>query len=128
MIPELRTAIGTFLANIHNEVHFEEAPDDAEFPYLVYNLPNSFNDGTMENVVLEIDGWDDPRDGDTTALETMMEAVNGTEEEPGLNRQVIQGGGYAFICYLDNRLNLRDDNPHIRRRKYRYQVRTFQGS
>lgn len=121
MIVELRVAIGEFLSGIHDEVYFEDAPNNAKFPYLVYDLPNTFNDGTMENVVLEVDGWDAPANGDTTALESMMEAVN------GLNRQVFRSGGYAFVCYLDNRLNLRDDEPKIRRRKYRYQVRTFGG-
>ena len=122
MIVELRSAIGAFLGTVNPEVHFEEAPDNSPFPYLVYDLPNSFNDGTMENVVLEIDGWDAPDKGDTSTLELMMESVN-----TGLNRTVIRNGGYAFVCYLDNRMNLRDDEPRIRRRKYRYQVRTFGG-
>lgn len=105
-----------------SRVHFQVAPDDAEFPYVVYDLPNSIDDGTMENFRLEVDGWDAPADGDTTALETLMDNI-----DQELHRAVKTMPGLSAVFYRDNRLALLDDDKRIRRRKYIYQARTFGG-
>jgi hypothetical protein len=119
---EIRKAIQSLLKTIHPRVYFEVADNKAAYPYLVYDLPNSIDDGTMENFVLEVDGWDQPTDGDTTALETLMSTADDV-----LHKAVIRPPGIALIIYRDNRLSLRDDDERLRRRKYRYQVRTFGG-
>ncbi|NOU63177.1 hypothetical protein GC096_03835 [Paenibacillus sp. LMG 31461] len=119
----LRTAIQSMLKAQHPRVYYELASESASFPYLVYDLPNSFDDGTMENFVLHVDGWDSPVNGDTIALETLMEKI-----DQSLHRKVIRTNGMAFIIYRDNRLSLLDDDKRIRRRKIIYQVRTFGGN
>jgi len=119
---EVRKAIQSLLKTVHPRVFFEVADKKKIYPYLVCDLPNSIDDGTMENFVLEVDGWDQPDNGDTTELETLM----GTIDEV-LHSAVIRPPGMALIIYRDNRLSLRDDDERLRRRKYRYQVRTFGG-
>lgn len=135
-IIEIRKAINSFLKSKHpnvivkgesrQRVFFEVAVDDAPVPYLVYDLPNSFTlDESTETFVLEIDGWDAPANGDTTALETLMSFVN--DGEDGLHKKVIIVNGIGMVFNLENRLPLRDDNRLIRRQKYKYEIKTYGG-
>lgn len=127
---ELRKVIQSTLKAIHpnvivggiskSRVHFQDAPADSPYPYLVYDLPNSNDDGLMERFVMDVDGWDDSTD--TTAIETLMSNV-----DQGLHRKVVVVEDIALIFYRENRIPLLDDDPRIRRRKYVYQVRTYGG-
>ncbi len=129
---ELRKVINSYLKSIHpnvsvngvskSRVHYERSPDDAVFPYLVYNLSNSVDDGSMERFILDLDGWDTPLNGDTTAIETLMDST-----DSGLHRKTVMvGTELSLTFYRENRLSLLDDDSRIRRRKYVYQVRTHQ--
>jgi hypothetical protein len=116
---ELRKAIQASLKSIHARVYFQHAPDKTTYPYVVYDLPNSTDDGLMERFVLEVDGWDDSKD--TNGIETLMNSVDSK-----LHRKVlVVNGELALIFYRENRLSLPDDDPRIRRRKYVYQIRTY---
>lgn len=119
---EIRKAIQSALLSVHPRVYFLDADEDADYPYLVYDLPNSVDDGALENFVLELDGWDAPDDGSTIALETLMEAADSV-----LQRAVFRVGDMAIIAYRDNRLTIRDPDKRLRRRQYNYQLRTYGG-
>lgn len=124
-IIEIRKAISAFLKSKHPRVYFEAAPKGAEYRYLVYDLPNSNDDGSMEQFVLEIDGWDAPANKDTLPLEELMSLVDeGTEESAGLHRKTLTIPGLSMTFYREHRMSLVDDNELIKRRKYVYQVRT----
>lgn len=118
---EIRKALLARLKTFHPRVYFQVAPADAVFPYLVYDFPNVRDDGeALEVAVVDIDGWDEPTNGDTTAVETLMTAVNA-----GLNKKTLTAENMAVTFYLDTKIPLRDDDPRIRRRKYIYQARLF---
>lgn len=117
----LRKLLHPYLKSIHPRVYFQDAPDDAQFPYLTYDFTQIVNDGEeFETVALDIDGWDMPANGDTTALETLMQNVNDL-----LNKKTLTAEGLAVTFYLDRKIPLRDDNKNIRRRKYIYEARLF---
>lgn len=117
----LRKLLHPYLKSIHPRVYFQDAPDDAQFPYLTYDFTQITNDGEeFETVALDIDGWDMPVGGDTTALENLMESVN-----DALNKKTLTAEGLAITFYLDRKIPLRDDNPAIKRRKYIYEARLF---
>ena len=117
----LRELLYPQLRAIHPRVYFQVAPDSAEFPYLVYDFTQIVNDGEeFETVAVDIDGWDIPADGDTTALETLMQSVNNA-----LNKKTLIAEGLAVTFYLDRKIPLVDDNPDIKRRKYIYDARLF---
>ncbi|WP_265445101.1 tail completion protein gp17 [Acetivibrio straminisolvens] len=117
----LRELIHPYLKSIHPRLYFQDAPDNAQFPYLVYDFTQIVNDGEeFETVAVDVDGWDMPANGDTTALETLMQTVN-----DALNKKTLTAEGLAVTFYLDRKMPLRDDNKDIRRRKYIYEARLF---
>ena len=118
---KLRKLVHSCLKSIHPRVYFQMAPDNAPFPYLVYDFTQITNDGEeFETVALDVDGWDMPAKGDTTALETLMQTVN-----DALNKKTLTAEGLAVTFYLDRKIPLLDDNKNIRRRKYIYEARLF---
>lgn len=117
----LRELLYPQLKAIHPRVYFQMAPDNAPFPYLVYDFTQITNDGEeFETVAVDVDGWDMPADGDTTNLETLMQTVN-----DALNKKTLTAEGLAVTFYLDRKIPLVDDNPGIKRRKYIYEARLF---
>ena len=117
----LRELLYPQLKAIHPRVYFQVAPENAEFPYLVYDFTQITNDGEeFETVALDVDGWDMPVGGDTTAIENLMDEVN-----QALNKKTLTAEGLAVTFYLDRKIPLRDDDPAIKRRKYIYEARLF---
>ncbi len=120
----LRPLLQAHLRTIHDKVYFLKAPDNANFPYLVYDLPTVLDDGEFtQRLTLEVDGWDLPESGSTTPLETLMRNVN-----KNLNKITLTSDDLAVSFYLDRKLVLDDDNPKIIRRKYIYEGHLFERS
>ena len=118
-VTTIRTAIGAILAAV-GSAHYEDAPETATYPYLVFNLPNSIDSGTLEQFVLDVDGWDD--DTNTTTLEALMYSV-----DQALHRRSIISGDLGLRIYRENRLVLDEKESRLRRRKYIYQIRVYEG-
>lgn len=117
---EVRKALNTYLKTLHPRVYFQVAPENALFPYVVFDLPNSFSDGEGgEIVTLDIDGWDLNNTGDTTVIENLMKTIN------SLDKQVLTTDEITVVFYLENKMALADDDKHIKRRKYTYSGKLF---
>jgi hypothetical protein len=117
----LRELLKPYLKSIHPRVYFQEAPDNAQYPYLVFDFTQIINDGEgFETAAVDIDGWDMPANGDTTALENLMQSVN-----DALEKKTLTSEDLTVTFYLDRKIPLTDDNKDIRRRKYIYEARLF---
>jgi hypothetical protein len=115
---DIRKEIQTALLNIHPRVYAESSPDDATFPYLTYDFQIPSNDGEYtEYGWLDLDGWDMPADGDTTALETIMSSVK------ILNKAILATADMSISIYLNSQNSLIDDDPRIKRRKYMFELK-----
>ena len=116
---DLRKAILAKLKAIHPRVYFQRAPELSSFPYLVFDIPNIYDDGEgSETATVDVDAWD--ASADTTALETLITLVN-----TGLNKSTLTSGNLTATFYLDTKIPLTDDDPLIHRRKYIYQAKIY---
>lgn len=118
---EIRKIINAALRSIHPRVYYRKAPESAIFPYLTYDLPNSNDDGSLEQFILDVDAWD-MSDGDTTTVEILIDSA-----DKSLHRKTVTvEDDLAVTFYRENRIMPTDDDPTIKRIKYMYQVRTFE--
>ena len=117
---EIRTVLQELLETLHTRVSFNVSSDKKAFPYVVFDLSNSIDIGALETFVLDIDCWD--IDEDTTALETLIGNIDNALHK----NTILIDDKMSITIYRENRLIPHDDDPRIRRRKYVYQVRTYQ--
>jgi hypothetical protein len=116
----IRTQVQSYLTEKHSRVYYQVAPDNAIYPYIVYDIVNIFDDGENTQLIsLDIDGWDD--ESNTTALETLMQTID-------FNKLVLTSDDLSVIFYLENKIPLRDDEEKLNRRKYTYTGRLFERS
>jgi len=117
---ETRKVLNTYLKTLQPRVYFQVAPNDAVFPYIIYDLPSIYDDGEgLETVTLDIDGWDLNNTGDSTIIENLMSEIN------SLNKKTLTNDKISVTFYLENKLALLDDDKRIKRRKYTYSGRLF---
>ncbi|OIJ17100.1 hypothetical protein BKP37_00750 [Anaerobacillus alkalilacustris] len=120
---KLRKELLSLLNALHPRVYYQDAPDNAQYPYIVFDFPtSSFDGGGLEVVTVDIDGWARPKDGDTTELELLMEKIK------DIDKTTCSNDGFAATFYLENRLALTDDDKKIKRRKFIFQARVFDRS
>ena len=118
-IIDIRTELQRLLKTVHARVYYEVATDITVFPYVVYNLPNSIDSGDLESFVLDVDVWDNSQS--TTALEILCDNIDTLLHR----KNVVIADSVGFVIYRENRLNIIDDDPRIKRRKYIYQCRSY---
>jgi len=126
---ELQRQITTFLTTKAIRVYFEGAPDNAVYPYIVYNLVSS-NEmlSNREDFDLEIDIWDNS--SDTTNIETITGNIDGDGNvftPSGLHRKMWFINGFSAKCYRINRLIIPDEDKRIRRRQLKYIIHSYLG-
>jgi len=120
-ILEIRKAIKSLLLTAHPRAYYQVAPKNVQYPYLIFDLPNSINTGEYEMFMLELDGWDQA--DDTTTLETMMAVADGQINKNSVILDLGADGKAALTFFRDTRLSLTDEEERIKRRKYIYQMR-----
>lgn len=116
----LRVQLNKILRTIHPRVYFQVATDTASFPYVTYDLPNSFINEEQDIFNLDVDIWDMPVNGDTTELEILSSAF-----WKGLNKYRYIDENIQFSIYRMNRLSLTDDDVRIKRKKLIFQIRYY---
>jgi len=118
-LKNLRKVLHAYLKTLHPRVYFQNVPDDAVFPYVVYNITNIYDGGEDEQLVsLEIDGWD--KSDNSITLEDLMITIN------QINKHVLSSDDLTVIFYLENKLALNDPDIKIKRRKYTYLGKLFE--
>jgi hypothetical protein len=127
---ELKKMIYTFLKIKASRVYeYDAVPEKAVLPYTTYHLMSSFTDENqkLEVFTLLVDNWDN--NPDTTALETVTGSIDGDGNKvtaTGLhNKKYFVSGTLQACFYREARLELKDEDPAIRRRQLRYAVQAY---
>lgn len=112
----LRKEIQSLLKSKASSVYYQDAPETASFPYVIFDFPNSFDNFGQDVYNLDIDIWDNKIN--TTDLEVLADTL-----WDSLNKYTHIDANIQFVIYRMNRLALKDNDPSIRRRKLIFQVR-----
>ena len=115
----IRQLLQDAMETVTDKVNFEETKDDTEFPYVVYNLPNSIDFGDLEVFDFDVDFWDDSQD--TTAIETLADNIDAVLHK----KKFAVTDVVAFVVYRINRINVEEDEENIRHKTYTYRLRSY---
>lgn len=116
---DLRRELTKLLKKYHSRVYFQKASSTAKMPYIVFDLPNAFDNEGQEIFNLDIDIWDNQQD--TTELETLASQL---WKELNYYRHIDES--IQFSIYRENRLPpLDEDDNNIKRRKLIFQLKYF---
>jgi hypothetical protein len=125
---KLRTELKRILKEIHpdvivdgesiSRVHFEKATDVTPFPYVVFDLPQSYDIDDQEIFNLDIDIYDD--DEDTTTLETLSNSI-----WQRLNKYYFINEDMQFSIHRLRRFIIKSDEDNIRRRTLMFNIRYY---
>ena len=120
---EIRKLIVAQLTQNQVRVFYQKAHEDAVSPYIVADLSNSIDDGTLERFVLDLDGY--MVGTDSAQLEIAMKNA-----DDALHRKTFyvtaSGKQLGITFYRENRLTYDETDRRIFRRRYVYQIRTHE--
>ena len=117
---ELRKVIKSILLTYHARIYHQQASNAAQFPYVIFDFPTSFQNEQQEIFNLDVDIWDDNSE-DTTELETLASQL-----WKALNYYRYSDEKIQFSIYRENRLPPLDEKePRLRRRKLIFSVRYY---
>lgn len=107
--------------HITNKVYPEQAPKNAQFPYVVFNFPteNMF-EHYQDHIYLEIDIWSKSRQG----VDAFYEATELTDEiDKVFKYKRHLDENYLLIFQRINKLAIPDEDSDIRHRQLRYLIK-----
>lgn len=111
---------------------YETAGKKTAKPYVVFSFePISTVDESSDNFIVNIDGWDIPANGNTTALETLMKTIDGNGDitnPTGLNQKIINTSTVTLALRRINRFSIVESDTTVKRKRYQYQVTSFERS
>lgn len=112
---ELRKQLQKVLKTATSNVHFEQAPDAANYPYIVYELSElTYSDG-KSTMQLEVNvlGYGT----NTAAIESIADAVQTTLNDYFYINPYIQ-----FTAYRGARNTIKEDDKQIIRRRLTFEI------
>lgn len=128
----LRQLLNTYLDTKHtpSQVFYDDAPPDTPVPYIIFGFgPGTQIDESVENVILEINGWDIPPNNSTIVLETLMESIDGDgdlTDPTGLNQLTLRSDDISIQIRRDTRLTVPDEDKTIKHKLYTYIVSVYE--
>lgn len=111
----LRTELSRLLKTLTTRVYYEEAPDNAVYPYTVYELDELGFDYGKTQYQLEINAFDFGTS--TTAVETLSDNIQKALDQYHFINDKIQ-----FMSYRNQRRIIREGDKQILRRRMLFEI------
>ncbi len=111
----LRTELQMLFKTLTNGVYYEQAPDDAAYPYLVYELSELFSNDGKTVFQLEVNLLDYGED--SFAIETLADDI-----QTALNKYYRISGIIEFTVYLGLRQTIKEEDKKIIRRRLLFEI------
>lgn len=105
------------------DIYYQKPAERGNYPYLIMDISNSFDDGTLERFTLDLEGVG--QGPSTQDLETMMDKADKAIHRKTL--YIVQAGKQLAIAfYRESRLTYDESDKRLHRRRYTYQIRTYE--
>ena len=95
--------------------YYMEAPQDAQYPYAVFELRRMSEDYERQSIILEINVWDSHRY--YSRAEEMMDTI-----EKNLHGYFQLSNNDIFYVFNGNRQNVPDDDKDIKRIREQFEL------
>lgn len=99
--------------------HCEEAPEAAEYPYIVFSAVRTGDDGGRQQYVLEVNVWDQGMF--YSRSESMMDTL-----EKKLHQQVYSSEDFLIRIFKGRRQNIPDPDNSIKRVREQFEMYVFE--
>ena len=120
----MRAKLMEYLQSLADRVYFQVAPENATFPYIIFDFSSISASGEYsEYALVDVSAWDDALDGDSTTVETLIVTVNA-----GLDKHVLAIDGDYAVFHLNTKLYTEDADRRLKRRIYTYEATKFERS
>ena len=117
---KLKTKLQKTLKECCANVYFENAPDTATVPYLVYDLTQGIASGVQTIYLMDVDVWD--------KNESSERVDNICKKLRELNGRTYIDAQIQFSMYFDRVVNAKSENKNWKRKRVVLQVRTIERS
>lgn len=113
---EIRDLIKSVLADTSYEVYADEAPERANYPYIVFELSKSSAEAYPFVGYLEINAWDKYKT--YSRVDTVMDIV-----EQKMRNQFFANNDVSFRCFDGERSHMQDTDKAIKRTREKFMIR-----
>lgn len=117
---DLKIQITRLLKNICPRVYFENAPDTAVVPYLVYDFTQGNENQGQLILVLDVDVWD--KNTSSANIDTLSKQLR------RLHGSSYIDGDIQFALYFDRILNSKSESKEWKRNTVIFEVRMIERS
>lgn len=118
----LKKLITEKLKPICDRVYFNRAINSNLFPHIIFNMRSvNFEYSYRDDVILEIDVWNKPPDGDFTQIEEMCDNIEKVFSDVNLPQKDI-----LPTFYIDGRYAVEDEGKFIQHRVIRILIQNYE--
>ena len=115
---ELRKVIKSLLLQFNKNVFYENADDDARYPYIVYELDSvDFNNTYRDDLILTISIWD--KGTSTKTVETIADNIERLDCINNPTDTVLP------TFYKISRSSIPDEDKSIKRRELKFSIQNY---
>lgn len=116
---ELRKVITNLLQKTGKQVYYDEADNNATYPYIVYTLESvNFGNTYRDDILLTVDVWD--RNRNSIPVENLTDEI-----EKHLNFKNIPNEKVLPTIFLEHRSSIQDPDKMIRRRQIKATIQNY---
>ncbi|HSQ88097.1 tail completion protein gp17 [Romboutsia sp.] len=101
----------------HPRVYHEDAPSNAEYPYIVFNVNDGFKTH-RDDLVLIIDIWD--RNDSSIVIEDLTDTIDKLLDESNLPNEFV-----LPTFYRQQRFKVEEPDKKLKHRQLRFNIQTY---
>lgn len=115
---KLLLIIKQYLETKHERVYHEQAPSDAKYPYILFEVSEGFKNGCRDDLTLIIDIWD--RNKSSMEIEDLTDTIDKLFDNANLPNEYV-----LPTFFREGRLKIEDQDKTLKRRQLRFSVQTY---